>query len=150
MKYKLVEIQSEDCACGKSYQLVEDLDGYDLIQLKRGNSVDIDKLVLQPGEPAFVLDTGRLYIGGSDGTPILINGNTGSPLAVIADYEDEAIIEVSYSDMLTADGTVPTANDVGKYLILAVLDATKLPIGEAALVNWSFSPTSATFKFRRF
>lgn len=33
------------------------------IQIKRGNNANVAGLTLQPGEPAFVLDTGKLLIG---------------------------------------------------------------------------------------
>jgi hypothetical protein len=42
------------------------------IKIKRGNSANLGPLVLEAGEPAFTLDTGKLYIGnGTD--KILIN-----------------------------------------------------------------------------
>ncbi len=43
-----------------------------IIKLRRGNNANLAGLTLQDGEPAFVLDTGKLYVG--DGTDkILIN-----------------------------------------------------------------------------
>ena len=42
------------------------------IKLKRGNSANFEALVLEQGEPAFTLDTGKLYIGNGT-TKILIN-----------------------------------------------------------------------------
>ncbi len=43
-----------------------------VIKLKRGNNVNLPNLTLEAGEPAFVLDTGKLYVGnGTD--KILIN-----------------------------------------------------------------------------
>lgn len=45
------------------------------LKLKRGNNANLGSLTLQAGEPAFVLDTGKFYIG--DGTnKILINPDT--------------------------------------------------------------------------
>ncbi len=42
------------------------------IKFKRGNSANFGALVLDPGEPAFTLDTGKLYVG--NGTEkVLIN-----------------------------------------------------------------------------
>ncbi|NRY59841.1 hypothetical protein [Clostridium beijerinckii] len=47
------------------------------IQLKRGNSANLASLSLVAGEPAFVLDTGKLYIGtGTD--KVLINPDQGT------------------------------------------------------------------------
>lgn len=76
MKYTLVPIgEKGPCTCcQREYRLVEDTEGYDLIQFKRGNQVNFGGLQLEPGEPAFVLDTGKFYIGSATGVPILING----------------------------------------------------------------------------
>lgn len=47
------------------------------IQVKRGNNANISSLSLVAGEPAFVLDTGKLYIGnGTD--KVLINPDQGT------------------------------------------------------------------------
>lgn len=73
MKYKLRRYQDPDCPCNYIYKLVEDLDGYDLIQIKRGLYESIQDLKLKPGEPAFIFDTQELYVGGADGQPICVN-----------------------------------------------------------------------------
>lgn len=152
MKYKL--IQTNKCCCKRSahYKLVEDNDGYDLIQLKRGFQADAGNLRLEPGEPAFVMDTGRFYIGNQYGIPILINGGVpgdwkSSSLATIGDFEDGALIEVPYASMITADRITPTAADAGHYLLISVLDSNLKPVGEAVLTNWNFTPTSAQFRY---
>ena len=47
------------------------------IKLKRGQSTNLPSLNLQAGEPAFALDTKKLYIG--DGTAkVLINPDIGA------------------------------------------------------------------------
>ena len=47
------------------------------IKLKRGQSANLGSLTLEAGEPAFTLDTGKLYIG--DGTDqVLINPGVGA------------------------------------------------------------------------
>ena len=47
------------------------------IKIKRGQSANLPSLNLQAGEPAFTLDTGKLYVG--DGTQkVLINPNIGA------------------------------------------------------------------------
>jgi hypothetical protein len=47
------------------------------IKLKRGQSANLESLSLQAGEPAFTLDTGKLYVG--DGTEkVLINPGVGA------------------------------------------------------------------------
>ena len=52
------------------------------IKLKRGNQENFSSVTLEAGEPAFVLDTGKLYIG--DGSnKVLINPDPG--VAVSAD-----------------------------------------------------------------
>lgn len=149
MKYVLKEVNPSECTCGKTYQLVEDNDGYDLIQLKRGLQEDISSLTLYPGEPAFVLDTGRLYIGNAEGIPVLINGgSTGtSGLATIGDFEDNSLIVVPYAKMITANGSTPTKADAGNYLVISVLNEDRKPIGEGLLTNWNFTSDSAQFKY---
>lgn len=158
MKYKLIQT-NKGCCCkkSKSYALVEDVDGYDLIQIKRGYQDNFAGLVLKPGEPAFVFDTGKLYIGGANGTPILINGGSGgsgtgvgAPLAVHGNYEDKTLIEVPYVEMITADSKVPTADDIGVYLTILVIDDDKMPVGQGYLTNWNYTKSSAQFAYRRF
>lgn len=56
------------------------------IKLKRGNNVNLTGLILEAGEPAFVLDTGKLYIGnGTDkvlvNPDISANADTATKLA---------------------------------------------------------------------
>lgn len=49
------------------------------IKLKRGNSTNFGALILEQGEPAFTLDTGKLYVG--NGTEkVLINKETATKL----------------------------------------------------------------------
>lgn len=49
-----------------------------LIKLKRGPSSNITSLNLEAGEPAYTTDTGKLYIGNSEGGKTLINPDGGS------------------------------------------------------------------------
>ena len=156
MKYHLKQTNT-GCVCkkSKSYVLVEDLEGYDLIQVKRGFQENFSGLVLKPGEPAFVFDTGKFYIGGINGVPILINGGSGgssvgSPLAVRGTFEDKTLIEVPYINMITADGSVPTGEDIGVYLTILVIDEDKMPVGQGYLTNWNFTKSSAQFAYRKF
>lgn len=72
MKYKLLKVGTGS-GCQQNYVLVECAEGYDLIQFKRGRQTDSCGLVLKEGEPAFMLDTGKFYIGGLNGVPICIN-----------------------------------------------------------------------------
>ncbi|WP_273485162.1 hypothetical protein [Desulforamulus ruminis] len=63
------------------------------IKLKRGNNVNLSGLSLEAGEPAFVLDTGKLYLGnGTD--KVLINPD---PAAI----SPEEIGAVPLSDVVT-------------------------------------------------
>jgi hypothetical protein len=49
------------------------------IKLKRGQSANLPSLTLEAGEPAFTLDTKKLYVG--DGTEkVLINPDIGNHL----------------------------------------------------------------------
>lgn len=47
------------------------------IQFKRGNNANLASLVLNAGEPAFVLDTGKLYVGNGT-SKVLINPDPGT------------------------------------------------------------------------
>lgn len=55
------------------------------IKLKRGNLINFENVTLQAGEPAFVMDTGKLYIGnGTDKiliNPDNLNSETATKLA---------------------------------------------------------------------
>lgn len=155
MKYKLIELSPKDekqCNCGIRYTLVPDMDGYDLIRIKRGYSEDFDELTLQPGEPAFILDTGKLYIGDENGKPICINPDVKSPVAqgLTAVYDGAQTgdtVIIPYSSMKTADGKIPTKADEGKYVTVLVLNSDGVPIGEGYLVNWNATDEGASFKF---
>ncbi|GAA0078802.1 hypothetical protein UT300005_31810 [Clostridium sp. CTA-5] len=43
-----------------------------ILKIKRGNNANLPSLTLEAGEPAFVLDTGKLYVG-NDTNKVLIN-----------------------------------------------------------------------------
>lgn len=86
------------------------------IQLKRGNNGNLGSLTLQAGEPAFVLDTGKLIIG--NGTnKVVINPDLGN---------------ASTKNVGTAAGNVPVLGSDGK------LDSNILPaiaISDTFVVN---------------
>lgn len=68
------------------------------IQVKRGNNANISSLSLVAGEPAFVLDTGKLYIGnGID--KVLINPDQG------------IVSNASTANKLTTARTITVAGD---------------------------------------
>jgi len=79
------------------------------IQLKRGNQTDFGTVTLIAGEPAFILDTGEVYIG--DGTSnVLINppalvdsvsGKIGAVTLAKADVGLGNVDNVSELDMFT-------------------------------------------------
>jgi len=95
------------------------------LQLKRGNSTNLASLTLEAGEPAFVLDTGKLYVG--DGTnKVLINpdqptntvtsvaGKTGAVTLTASDVglgnvANESKTALLSSPALTGTPTSPTA-----------------------------------------
>lgn len=88
------------------------------IKLKRGNNANLASLTLQAGEPAFVLDTGKLYVG--DGTnKILINPDL--TLSKISDAGTAASKNTG-----TASGNVPVLDANGKLdtIILPALAIT--------------------------
>lgn len=69
-----------------------------IIKLKRGNLANFSEVTLQAGEPAFVLDEGKLYIG--DGTnKILINPDFPTSIDTAKKLTTARLISV------TGDGT---------------------------------------------
>lgn len=79
------------------------------IQIKRGQSANIGKVTLGAGEPAFTLDTGKLYIGnGKD--KVLINPDTPNlTLSKITDAGTAASKNVG-----TSAGQIPILDSSGK------------------------------------
>lgn len=155
MKYFL-STSGKKCCCDCTWrlQLAQNEDGYDLIQIKRGYSQDIKSMRLQPGEPAIVFDTGALFIGGSDGKPILINKNSigadSAVLTVIQTQMDTGEIIVSYEDMTAPDGTHPTAADMSIYSVILFCNSDGQPLGIASVLDWNYSDTSAKLSYRAF
>lgn len=83
-----------------------------VIKLKRGQSVNIPSLTLEPGEPAFALDTGKFYIG--DGSSkILINPDQAN--ATTADK-----LKTARTITLTGDSTGTTTFDGSANVSIAV------------------------------
>lgn len=80
IRYKPIEIARLSSENNTSFIAVpaKNDEGYDLIQIKRGNKADFENVKLKEGEPAICLDTRQLYVGGSNGEKILINVNGGS------------------------------------------------------------------------
>lgn len=98
MKYRLVTSGKKCCCdCTWKLELAQSEDGYDLIQIKRGLLADIDKMKLQPGEPAIVLDSKDFYIGCLDGKPIHINERTPSNMTPFTDSDIAEIIRQAES-----------------------------------------------------
>ena len=65
-----------------------------IIKLKRGNAINFKGVTLQAGEPAFVLDEGKLYIG--DGTnKILINPDFPTSIDTAKKLTTARLISVS-------------------------------------------------------
>ena len=117
------------------------------IKLKRGNDSNLSSLVLQAGEPAFSLDTGKLYIG--DGTnniiinPDVINSQTSSKLqnartisiagdatgSTSFDGSANASITVSLSNSGVTSGTYTklTVDSKGRVISGSQLSASDIP-----------------------
>lgn len=68
------------------------------IQLKRGNNTGLAALTLAAGEPAFSLDTGKLYVGNGT-TKVLINPDASTNSATATKLETARTIAI------TGDGT---------------------------------------------
>ena len=109
---------------------------------------------LQPGEPAIVFDTGAFFIGGSDGTPILINkasiGADSTVLKIINSELSTGLVVVPYTDMVAPDGTHPKADDVPLYSAILICDSDGQPVGIASVQNWTYSNTEAQLFYRAF
>lgn len=155
MKYYLATSGKKGCCnCTWRLKLAQNEDGYDLIQIKRGYNSDIKGMKLQPGEPAIVFDTGAFYIGGSDGTPMLINKSSVSAdsavLIVINSQLDTGLVVIPYGDMYAPDGTHPTAGDVSLYSAILVCNDDRKPLGIASVQKWSYSDTEAQVYYTAF
>lgn len=84
------------------------------IKLKRGNSANFGALVLEQGEPAFTLDTGKLYIGNGT-TKILINPDNVEMASKLATARLISIVgdgtgSVSFDGSANASITLVLAN----------------------------------------
>ena len=155
MKYYLVTSGKKCCCdCTWKLKLAQNEDGYDLIQVKRGYERDIKSMKLQPGEPAIVFDTGAFFIGGSDGTPILINkasiGADSAVLKVIRTQLATGLVVIPYEDMIAPDGTHPTAGAVSLYSAILICNDDGQPLGIASVQNWSYSSTEAQLFYKAF
>lgn len=96
-----------------------------IIKLKRGNSSQIDNIILEAGEPAFTLDDGKLYIG--DGVnkhlinpDIADNAETASKLKIarnIALTGDVTATGVAFdgSQDITLTTVLPNKGTAGTY-----------------------------------
>lgn len=83
-----------------------------IIKLKRGQSANLPVLTLEAGEPAFSLDTGKLYIG--DGTDkVLINPDQ-------ANAETATKLKTARTITLTGDATGSTTFDGSANVSIAV------------------------------
>lgn len=60
------------------------------IQLKRGKETNFTQVTLLPGEPAFILDTGELYIGDETGKKLV---NPPAPVSKVAGKVGEVTLE---------------------------------------------------------
>lgn len=130
MKYTLEHAVSPLVPGGVAYFLKEVDDGYDLIQVRRGLKADLPA-TLEPGEPAFCMDTREFYIGGPDGTPTIILGHDNG----YTDEQIDAFLALK-QDVLTFDST-PTqdsSNPVTSGGLFVVLG------NKADLVNGSIPP----------
>ncbi|MGO4345547.1 hypothetical protein AB4Z45_08655 [Paenibacillus sp. MCAF9] len=91
------------------------------LRLRRGNAANFSAITLVSGEPAFLLDTGKFYIGGPAGEKILINPDQAAA-------ESAAKLTTPRTIALNGDGTGSTSFDgsanVAITLVLANSGAT--------------------------
>ena len=133
-----------------------------IIKLKRGNNVNLGSVTLEAGEPAFVLDTGKLYIGnGTD--KVLINPDqaaaasaakltTARTIALTGDvtgsvsFDGSANVSIttSYKNSGVTAGTYPkvTVDAKGNITAGAALTASDIPT--LTLAKISDSGTAAS------
>jgi hypothetical protein len=91
------------------------------LRLRRGLAANFEAVTLVSGEPAFLLDTGKLYIGGPSGEKILVNPDQAAA-------ESAAKLTTPRTIALNGDGTGSTSFDgsanVAITLVLANSGAT--------------------------
>lgn len=98
------------------------------IKLKRGQSANVGSLTLQAGEPAFTLDTGKLYVG--DGTEkVLINPGVGA----------DEITDVEIGERTIDQGIAATVSNTGTLTQLFSFLA-KMVKGITGKSNWYDTP----------
>lgn len=96
------------------------------LKLKRGNATDFASVTLQAGEPAFVLDAGKLYVG--DGTQkVLINPDTSLPDTGTAGTYTKVTTD---SKGRVTSGTTLSASDIPNLTLSKITNA-----GTAAALN---------------
>ena len=99
------------------------------IKLKRGQSTNLGSLTLQAGEPAFTLDTKKLYIG--DGTDkVLINPGIGESEITDAKIGNRTIDQ----GIATAVSNTGTLTQLFSFL-------AKIIKGITGKTNWYDAPT---------
>ena len=98
------------------------------IKIKRGQSTNLPSLNLQAGEPAFTLDTGKLYVG--DGTQkILINPGVGA----------NEITDINIGNRTVDQGIAATVSNTGTITQLFSFLA-KIIKGITGKANWYDAP----------
>ncbi len=65
------------------------------IQLKRGSSANLSSLTLEAGEPAIVLDTGKMWIGLENGDKVLVNPDAPTSVQSAAKLTTARTISIS-------------------------------------------------------
>ena len=143
-----------------------------IIKLKRGNTTTLASLSLNAGEPAFVLDTGKLYIGnGTDKVlinPDITNVDSSNKLAtartisltgditgsVSFDGSSNVSITTAYKNSGVTAGTYPKVTVDAKGNItsgttlsasdIPNLDAGKITTGTLGIATIPTGTTSAT------
>lgn len=103
------------------------------IKLKRGQSTNLPSLSLQAGEPAFTLDTKKLYIG--DGTEkVLINPDIGA----------NEITDENIGNRTIDQGIAATVSNTGTLTQLFSFLA-KVIKGITGKTNWYDAPVKTNF-----
>lgn len=109
-----------------------------VIKLKRGNQANVGSITLQAGEPAFTLDTGKLYIGnGTD--KVLINPDLAESAKKLETPRNIAIsgdvtaagVSFDGSANITLNAALPNVGAAGTYIKTTVDAKGRVTAGAA-------------------
>ncbi len=113
-----------------------------IIKIKRGLKADIAKLQLVAGELGVALDTGELYVGNQNDTPVLVKAASTGVVASASKLDTAR--NITFSGAATGTGAFDGSQDVEIALTLANSGVapgtyTKVTVNEKGLVTYGDS-----------